>query len=300
MNRLQQWYFAPAPAERLAVLRWLIGIYAVGYLVARFVGFVDYSHFAASQFTPVGPISILPAPLPTAALALIAVLTLALGVAFAVGHRFRFTGPAFAILYMWVVSYRNSWGMPFHTENLLVLHVLVLGLAPGAADTWSRDGRGRATPDDSGRYGWPIRLMCVVTVTTYFLAGYTKLATSGLGWITDDTLRRLVAFDNLRKAELGSTHSPIGAMLVAVPWLFTPLAALSLLIEIGAPLALLSRGLGRLWSALAWSFHVGVLAMMAIFFHYPLLLFAYAPFFDVERLGHRFSRWRARRRASGG
>ena len=292
MSKLGGWYFAPAPAERLAMLRWLIGGYALLYLVGRFLGFVDYSRFNPSHFKPVGPVALIEQPLPTAALVVIAGVTVVLGIAFVVGHRFRITGPAFAVLYMWIVSYRNSWGMPFHTENLIVLHVLVVGLAPGAADAWSRDARGRSSPADSGRYGWPIRLLCLVTVTTYVLAGWAKIATSGFGWITDDTLRGLIAFDNLRKIELGSPHSPVGGWLVSVPWLFAPLAAFSLAMEIFAPVALLSPRIGRIWCAVAWSFHFGVVVLMAIMFHYQLFLVAYASFFDVEKLGHRIQRWR--------
>ena len=33
-------------------------------------------------------------------------------------------GRLFALLLLWVTSYRNSWGMIFHTDNLLVLHAL--------------------------------------------------------------------------------------------------------------------------------------------------------------------------------
>ena len=36
MKRLADWWFAPAPAERLAALRILIGGYALVYLWARF------------------------------------------------------------------------------------------------------------------------------------------------------------------------------------------------------------------------------------------------------------------------
>ena len=44
--------------------------------------------------------------------------------------------PIAAALLLWTLSYRNSWGLPFHTENLLVLHVIALALAP-AADAWA-------------------------------------------------------------------------------------------------------------------------------------------------------------------
>jgi hypothetical protein len=197
-----------------------------------------------------------------------------------------------------VLTYRNSWGQVFHTENILVLHVLVLAVAP-AADALSLDGRGREVPCDDARYGWPVRLMCIVTVLTYFIAGETKLRIAGLDWVTSDSLRNYVAFDNLRKTELGDVHSPLGGWLVGHGWLFPPLAVLTLAIELGAPLALLGGRVARAWAALAWAFHAGVVAVMAIVFPYPLLGIAFAPFFEVERLPVRLPARVVRRPAPG-
>jgi hypothetical protein len=39
-----------------------------------------------------------------------------------------------------------------------------------------------------------------------------------------------------------------------------------------------------MWSIAAFAFHVGVLAVMAIFFPYPLFGLAFAPLFAAERL----------------
>ena len=291
---------ARAPARRLAALRLLIGGYGLVYLAARFPHVVGVASFSPGQFAPVGPVSLLSAPLPHALVVLIAALGVVAGLAFVAGHRYRVSGPLFAVLLLWATSYRNSWSMIFHTENLLVLHVFVLGLVPAAADVWSLDARRRRpepepAPELEGwRWGWPIVLLCAVTLATYFIAGYTKLDRAGLQWITSDTLRYYVAYDNIRKIELGAAHSPIGAALAGHAWAFPPLAALSMVVEVLAPVALLHRRIGQLWAGAAWSFHVGVLVVMAIVFHYPLLGFAYAPFFAVERgvgaLGRRLAR----------
>jgi hypothetical protein len=131
--------------------------------------------------------------------------------------------------------------------------------------------------------------MCALTVATYFIAGVAKLEHAGLEWVTSDTLRNYVAYDNVRKAELGAGYSFIGAFLVRYDALFPPIAAVSLALELGAPVALLHRRLAAWWAAGAWSFHVGVLVIMAIVFHYPLLGFAYLPFFRVDRALERLS-----------
>ena len=281
--RIDGWWRTPAPAKRLAVLRVLVGGFAVGYVVIRAPNFVSYASFDDSQFAPVGIVTLLDGPLPDIVLRLLVAVTVVVGVAFLAGWRFRISGPAFALLLLSLMTYRNAWGQIFHTENILVLHVLVLGLSP-AADALSLDSRGRNAPGEESRYGWPIRLMCIVTVLTYFIAGETKLRIAGLDWITSDSLRNFIAYDNLRKVELGDTHSPLGGMLVRHAWLFPPLAVATLAVELGAPLALLGGRIGRVWSLLAWGFHVGVTAVMAIVFPYSLLGIAFAPFFRVERL----------------
>jgi len=62
----------------------------------------------------------------------------------------------------------------------------------------------------------------------------------------------------------------------------------SLVLELGAPLALVGRRVGKAWAIGMWGFHVGVLAIMAITFAYPLSGIAFAPFFWVEALVRRF------------
>jgi hypothetical protein len=123
-----------------------------------------------------------------------------------------------------------------------------------------------------------------IVVITYVLAGVAKLRIAGWSWLDGDVLRHLVAHDNLRKAVLGDTHSPLGTALVAHRWVFTPMAIASLLVELGAPLALLGGRVRTAWVAAAWTFHVGVLLLMAVLFAYPLVGVAFAPFFALERL----------------
>jgi len=280
---IDRWYRPEAPAHRLAALRMLVGGFATIYLAARVVHLISFVDFPGKTFAPVGLVSLLSAPLPGALVIASVLLSLPLALAFTFGWRFRITGPAFAAVLLWVLTYRNSWGMVFHTENLLVIHALVLGLTR-SADRWSLDARRAAITTQPRVYGWPIRLLALITVATYVLAGVAKLRLSGLSWVDSDLLRNYIAYDNLRKLELGDTYSPIGAALVSQGWLFPPLAAGSLALELLAPIALVGPRLARAWSLAAWAFHAGVLAVMAIFFPYPLFGFAFAPLFAVERL----------------
>jgi hypothetical protein len=198
------------------------------------------------------------------------------------------------VLLLILTTHGNSWGQIFHTENLLVLHVMVLAVSPA-----DRSLALRAT--ELGRtesYGWPLKLMSVITVATYVLAGWAKLRVSGLDWITGDVLRNLVAHDNLRKILLGDPHSPLGGWLVQFGWAFPPMALLSTLVEFGAPVALLGGRWRTGWVGAAWLFHVGVLALMAIVFPYQLLGVAYVSFFPMEKAADRL-RERVGRRPVG-
>ena len=178
----------------------------------------------------------------------------------------------------------SSWGQIFHTENLMVLHVGIVALAPGAADALALGRRSPASrPPDDG-YGWPVRLCAVVVVITYVVAGLAKLRYSGLGWADGAALRHLVAYDNLRKKLLGDSYSPVGTWLVGYGWVFPALAAATLTVELGAWTAFLGQRWRTAWVAAAWMFHVGVLALMAILFPYQLSGIAFAPFFRLERL----------------
>jgi hypothetical protein len=102
-------------------------------------------------------------------------------------------------------------------------------------------------------------------------------------------LRTHIAYDALRKIELGSAHSPVGAWLVQFEGVFPVLGALTLVLELGAPLALLNRRAAWVWVLGIWGFHLSVVVLMAIGFAYPLSGCAFASLFAVECLRH--TRW---------
>lgn len=296
-DRIDELLRPAVSAKRLAALRLLVGVFALVYLLARFVHLWRLSSHRAADFAPTGVVSLFDAPLPSTLYHLALLATLVLALAFTLGYRFRFTGPAFAALFLCVLSYRNSWGMVFHTENLLVLHVLVLGLSP-AADAYALDTRAQqAEVSVSRRYGWPIALLSLITVTAYALAGVAKLRFGGLGWAEGEVLQNYVAMDNARKLLLGDTYSPIAAPAMQLPWIFPVLAVASLLLEVSAPLAFFWQRFARVWVLAVVGFHLGIVILMAIVFPYPLSGVAFASFFACDKLVDRGSAWlQARRR----
>ncbi len=284
MKRLADWWFEPAPARRLGMIRLLTVLFVGVYLAVQGPEFVGLGT-KESTFRPVGPGHLLPGKIPAALWYAVLASLAASGTAFAVGWRGRVTGPIFAALLLLVTTYRSCFGMIFHADNLLMFHVIVLACCRSSEAYAVGVGRGPERSDEA--YGWPIKLLSAVTLAAYFVAGVAKLKVSGLGWIGDDTLMHHIAFDNLRKAELGVTWSPFTGIAFAAPALFVPLAVLTLVLEVGAPLVLLNRKLGQVWAVAAWAFHLGIALVMWITFMYPLLGFAYLSFFDVEKLDRR-------------
>jgi hypothetical protein len=201
------------------------------------------------------------------------------------------------VSFLLLTTYDNSWQHVAHTENLAAMHLAVLAIAPAAA-ALSLDERRSSKPrvEFDARYGWPVRLMSLITVSTYVVAGIAKQRNGGLHWITGDVLRNQIANDNLRKIVLGDTYSPIGARLVRYAWLFPPMALATMVVELGAPLALLRGRVRTLMVSAMWLFHVAILLVMAIVFIYPLTLVAYASLLRPERLADAVeARVRARR-----
>src|SRR5690606_16281557 len=133
-------YLAPAPAERLAMLRLLVGGYALAYLVIRLPHLLDVSRFSDDRVRGICILWFLDRSVPVAVGQATVAAAIVAGVAFVTGWRWRIAGPTFALLFLLVTTYRNAWGQIFHTENLVALHLLLLAVSP-AADALAVDRR---------------------------------------------------------------------------------------------------------------------------------------------------------------
>lgn len=276
---------ATAPPERLATLRALTCGFALVYLAVRLPVFLQLRE-RRRGFDGVGVASVLSGPLPSLAVPLILIATFVSGFAALAGWWYRWSGPAFAVGVLVLTSYRGSWGQLLHFENLVTLHLLVVALAP-AADRWSLDARrrrraGAVSERDGVAYGWPIALAALVVVTTYVIAGIAKLRYGGSEWVFGDSMRNHVAYAAARNEVLGAPAAPLAGSLVRLDALWPWVAAATLVIELGAPIALFGGRMRTVWVIAAWTMHVGILLTMRIGFPYPLFLVAFAPFFRVE------------------
>ena len=281
-----------APAERLAAVRILSFGFALVYLLIRIPSVLAVARLESSRFVPAGPVAVLSHPLSRSSLLILLAVTVVALAGATLGFRWRLSGPVAAVGVLWLLSYRLSWGQVLHTENLLVLHLLILAASP-AADALALDSRHRPAARANARgwvYGWVLQLMGLVTVLGYVVAGYAKLRNGGLDWLSGDVLRSHIALDNLRKALYEEPYSPLGGWLTRYGFLFAPMAWGAMVLELGGVLALWRGPLRRLWVWAMWSFHLAVLALMAIVFPYQLSGIAFASFSRPEKLlasGHR-------------
>jgi vitamin K-dependent gamma-carboxylase-like protein len=282
MKRLAEWWFAPSPPERLAALRIAIGAFALVWLLVRMPELLALARLPPQQFAPVGLVGILDEPLSATLVIAIAVATALALAAFVAGIAYRIAAPIAALGLAWTFAYRSSWGVPFHTDSLLVMHVIALACSP-AADAYAL-GKRRTPPNEAG-YGWSIKLLAALTAATYLLAGIAKLRLGGTAWLDGSGLHDQIAFDNLRKIVLGGDAAPLAATALAHPAVVAVLAVTTLALELGAPLALLGGRVARMWAIGAWLFHVAIVLVMNIWFPYPLFGMALLPAWLIGRCG---------------
>lgn len=282
-TRFDAWLFAPAPAERLAVLRILVAGFAVSYLALRFPSFSVLAE-GRGQLEGLGLLWWLADPLPGPLVIGWLMITLLLGAAFTVGLGARWSGPGFAVGLLLASTYRSSWGQVLWIENLVVLQLLIVAFSP-SADAWTlRPASARRSPEPGSAYGWPLRLAALVTVATYVLAGVAKLRIGGLEWMVGDTLRNHIAYSAARLDLLGQTPSWLGREVVALDTWLRPLAVFTVVLELAAPVALLGGRVRTTWVLATWTMHVGIAALMFVVFPFPLYGIAFACFYRLEAL----------------
>jgi hypothetical protein len=277
----------PAPARRLGLVRLLVGGYTLWYVHRHRTTLRELAASDPALFEPVGPVHVLHKPLPAPVARKLIDATLASTVLFTLGVKHKLVGPVHSALLAWILSYKNSWSMVHHSENMLVWHTMLLS-ASRAADAASVDAllAGPAPAAPHPRYGWPLQAMRAASSVVYLLSGIAKLAGgSGWGWVNGGAMRRQVAIDRIRKDVFGSSRGIKAAQLL-YPYrhLFTGFAVVSLILELGAPLGLLNRKLGRLWAVAAFGMHWGIRVIMGIRFRYQLSGASFAAWFDLDRL----------------
>lgn len=287
LRRVESAWLAPAPPARLAVIRVVTGLFCAGVVLAGWSEVPGLAADPTGRYFPVGLARLLPRP-DQATLQNLQVAVLALAVLWTAGLAWRLTAPLFAASFLLWGAWRLSWGAIAHDLHLAGVQVAVLALTPAAA-ALSLDARlptllaWRPAP---WVHGWGVRLLCVATVVAYFLAGVAKLDAGGLGWGRGENLLDQLAYANLvRTVYEPDRPAPLGLWLVqSHGWILSAGAVLTLVVELGAPLALLHRRIGYAWAFGTLAMHLGIAALMGITFPYQTWGLAFLPFLPVERL----------------
>ncbi|WP_235604890.1 hypothetical protein [Enteractinococcus helveticum] len=167
-----------AQPVRPAVLRLSAGAFTIWNNMRRRAMFRTLHAQDASSFYPVGPVKVLRRPLPPTVANVLFDAAQVTNVLATLGVAHRVTGPVNAALQLWTLSYRNSWGMIFHNDNMALLHQMVLGTTR-SADALSVDALVKEktlTPQRFDRaYGGIPTAMNIATVAVYCISGVAKV-----------------------------------------------------------------------------------------------------------------------------
>jgi len=166
------------------------------------------------------------------------------------------------LLGVYLLGLPHNFGQTYHFDALLVLAMGILACSR-AGDAWSVDAwlKGRSDVQPSGEYTWPVRAIWVAMSLVFFAAGLAKLRYGGLEWITSNNMSILLT----RAFYHASDADPLtraGLAIARRHWLSSALAASTVAIELGFPLALVSRRARMLFVPAAFCMLVGIRVLM--------------------------------------
>jgi hypothetical protein len=244
IDRWQRYWFAPSDGTDLGVARALfyagVLLMYAPYSVAGW-GDVDRGFWTPIPLfarTSIGPTSATTLGLINAAWQIALLLS-------AVGLFGRISMAIAAVLGIYVLGLPHNFGQTFHFDALLVLVMIVLACSR-ATDVWSLDAvmasrrGGRAGPDVSGEYTWPIKLVWVLMASVFVSAGLSKLRHSGLEWILTPHLS-LLLIKAMYHVSDADPLTAAGLWIARHEWMATVLAAIAVATELGFAAAPFSR-----------------------------------------------------------
>jgi len=174
---------------------------------------------------------------PARLLTALGVFVLAGANAGAMGIAHRWYVPLVALCIVAFAGTRDRWSVDFQLEALA-----------------ARQGWRERAPEPSLGTGLPLKLLLVVVTGLFFSAGIAKLLETGPAWLDGSTICSSVASRG--------RSSAFSQALAERAWACSGLATASLLFELAAPLALLSRNYRFVFVIAAWLFHLGIWSVM--------------------------------------
>jgi hypothetical protein len=146
----------------------------------------------------------------------------------------------------YLVGITKSFGHPPHVMFLAMIIFGILAVSY-CGDAFSADGilrrKGWLSPVKSGRYAdgeyrWPIRLIWVVVALAFCAAGVSKIRNSGIDWITSHFLESLLISYGFTGGRVLPPFDWLPFWVASRPYLHLSMAVITIILEVGAPLAL--------------------------------------------------------------
>ena len=245
-DRWMPFWFTPQPADDLGLCRLLF----FGGLCAFYLP-TDFAAWGALPevfWMPIGTFQAAHIPPPT--VAVVAGLQVVWKGALVLSTLGLLTRPAIWVSFalgFYLLGLPHNFGKTHHIDALIVIMLGILAMAR-SGDAWSLDRffqrrRSPLAPQQivaSGEYTWPIRAAQVALCLVFFAAGFTKLSRSGLVWVFSDNLATAIIKQNYYVSDVPPLTER-GLDLAASPWMSRGLAAATLILELGYPLALVGK-----------------------------------------------------------
>jgi hypothetical protein len=269
-KRWMRFWFEPVASLNLGLCRVLC-------FGALFLLYLDYdvtrwTEASDSRYMPVWIFQVLHLPVLSSGLVVVLQIVWKISLALScIGLFTRISTVSSFILGMYLLGLPNNFGKVGHGAALVVFVFGVMALSR-CGDSCSidrliwkarqRNDASHQRTQVSGEYTWPVRAVWVMFALIFFGAGVSKLRHSGLEWIFSDNMAVLL----LRAQFQGKSAVPWGFFLAQHQWLTQLVAAATIAIEVGYPLALFSRKARWILVPGAFSMQIGISLLMGITF----------------------------------
>ncbi|MGB7158460.1 MAG: DCC1-like thiol-disulfide oxidoreductase family protein [Tepidisphaeraceae bacterium] len=234
-------------------------------------------------------------------LAVYKALTVALLVVGAIGWKTRPVLILAAICYLPLMGIVRSYSWLSHS-GVVPFYMLLVLIFTRAGDGWSLDRLIKLWKDQpvpagdvpSAYYGWARYAIWLVFALPYVAAGLCKLTNDSWRWWEGINLQTILFTDALRPGKSGQDFILQHAWLPT--WAFTVMGVMTVVIEVGFGLVLISRVARMIWPIMAIGMHVGIQVLQSILFWDLIVL--QVMFYDWTKARHRIGRWLYAKRGS--
>ncbi len=291
-KRLIAYFFSDEDPRNLAICR-VIFFLLMGFAYLK-VDFVRFAYAPVELYEPVWLLKVVRAPvLSPYEMGLAAWLWKGSLFCAAIGFATRISTVTAFVLGAYLLGFPHSFSTTCHYDAVMVLIMGVLAVAKCgdvfSVDCWMKRKFSFKQPDGLSRspeYSWPIRLICVFIVLSYFAAGISKLRNSGFHWFTSDYLSHLLILHQY----IAYPPTRLGLALAKYQWLCSIMAFSSIVLEVSSPLALFSRRFFWAWILCVYWMHIGIYFLLGPDF--SLNIFGYVFFIPWTHLADYISRQR--------